>query len=395
MNYFQVMNSADIIKRSWFSKQWLEKVDNATANSTGLPNALYTDPDFLQFENENLLPNSWVLAGFSHQIPNPGDVMPVTVAERPLILLRDNNNQIQVYHNACPHRGAKLIDSPCKNAKALVCPNHFWSYGLDGKIQARPHFFRGGEHDIHKPGEGPQGIKPVRSATWHDFVFVNLDDNALSFDDFIQPMANRLSDYELDSLQHAGTLEWELNCNWKLVHENFIEPYHVFAVHPGLLEFGPMDKRRASDHEGHCFFNDYHFPVPDSNRGDGLPHFPNSTESMENQVLWFHLFPTLSLEIFPNQMAVWELTPISCGKTLERIHVYLIGEAATAEEFTEGREKVFETWRNLNEEDVGVIERMQQGRRSPGFEGGVLSPYWDSAIQHYARLMLKAVQSTK
>ena len=379
--------------RKWFDEKWLKRIDKNVEDSTGLPNALYTDPEFLQFEIEQLLPSVWILAGFVHQVPNIGDVSPIKVAEKPLILLHDENDEILVFHNVCIHRGGKLVNSTCTKAKTLVCPNHSWAYGLDGKIRARPHFFGGKQHDIHKPGAGPQGLKAVRSAVWHDLVFINLDGKADPFDQYIKPMADRLEDYDLSILQHAGVLEWELNCNWKLVHENFIEPYHVFAVHPGLLKFGPMDKRRASEYDKHCFFNDYQFPNPDVNRGDGLPHFPNPTKSMEKQVLWFHLFPSLSLEIFPNQMAVWELIPISPEKTIERIHVYLIGEAATSEQFDEGRQKVFDTWHGLNEEDIGVIERMQQGRHSPGFDGGTLSPFWDSAIQHYARLMLDSLKS--
>jgi len=35
---------------------------------------------------------------------------------------------------------------------------------------------------------------------------------------------------------------------------------------------------------------------------------------------------------------------------------------------------------------------MQQGRHSPGLDGGTLSPYWDSSIRHYARLMLEMLR---
>jgi hypothetical protein len=30
---------------------------------------------------------------------------------------------------------------------------------------------------------------------------------------------------------------------------------------------------------------------------------------------------------------------------------------------------------------------MQAGRRSDGFDAGVLSPYWDPVLQHFARLV--------
>ena len=44
-------------------------------------------------------------------------------------------------------------------------------------------------------------------------------------------------------------------------------------------------------------------------------------------------------------------------------------------------------WNELNTEDFEIVENMQGARSSPGFDGGVLSPYWDPATQHFARLV--------
>lgn len=374
-----------------FGEDWQQRLQQDLADSTGLPNEAYTDPTFLQWENQQLLPRSWVLAGFVHEVPNVGDAIPVVVADKPLIVARKEGGEIVVLHNVCPHRGAKMLEQPCSAAKQLRCPNHRWAFGLDGKVQARPHFFGGGQHDIHASGEGPQGMLVVRSGTWNGMVFVNLDGQEQSLEDYLLPMTSRLTDYDLSSLNYAGTLEWTLNANWKLIHENFIEPYHVFAVHPGLIKFGPMERRRASDHQDHCFYNDYQFPEAEEGRGMGLPYYPNLPERAQQQALWFHLFPSLSLEFFPDQMAVWELRPASPGVTEERIHLFLIGEGATSPEYEQQRQQVVNTWHALNEEDIDVIERMQRGRSSPGFTGGMLSPHWDGAIQHYARLMAAAM----
>jgi len=376
----------------WCTEDWLNRLDQSLGDSTGLPNAAYTHPEFLRFENEYVFPRSWVLAGFSHQIPNVGDVAPVTVADKPLILVRDEQDNIRVFHNVCRHRGARLIDSSCNGLKFLRCPNHHWSYGLDGRVRNRPHFFGPDKHDTHAQGEGPDGLKEVQSGVRNNIVLVNFDANAPALEDYLLPLTERIAGYDLATLKHAGMLEWELNCNWKLVNENFIEPYHVFAVHPGLLKFGPMSGRRASDFDAHCFYNDYQFPEPEQGRGLDLPYFSGLSGKLEHQAIWFHLFPSLTLEIFPDQMAVWELIPLSSEKTLERIHIFLIGDGATAEEYAQAREQVFATWKELNQEDVAIIERMQQGRRSPGFDGGMLSPYWDGAIQHYARLMVNALK---
>jgi len=34
---------------------------------------------------------------------------------------------------------------------------------------------------------------------------------------------------------------------------------------------------------------------------------------------------------------------------------------------------------------------MQSGRNSEGFDGGVLSPYWDPVSQHFARLLTESI----
>ncbi len=48
----------------------------------------------------------------------------------------------------------------------------------------------------------------------------------------------------------------------------------------------------------------------------------------------------------------------------------------------EGRNGLLRMWRELNEEDIDIVERQQRGRASPPFDGGILSPYWDAHTTH-------------
>jgi hypothetical protein len=50
-------------------------------------------------------------------------------------------------------------------------------------------------------------------------------------------------------------------------------------------------------------------------------------------------------------------------------------------------------WTELNDEDIGIIERMQCGRATDGFDGGVLSPYQDPIQQHFATMITWAISS--
>jgi len=90
-------------------------------------------------------------------------------------------------------------------------------------------------------------------------------------------------------------------------------------------------------------------------------------------------------------LAVLVTTPISAKCSRETIGLYFIGDGANGEQYESARDTVIKNWHDLNLEDIGILERMQKGRLSDGFNGGVLSPYWDPVQQHFARLIYQAM----
>ena len=56
-----------------------------------------------------------------------------------------------------------------------------------------------------------------------------------------------IDDYDFSALGYADKLQFDIEANWKLAIENFIEPYHVFSCHPWLNGFVGMDERHRSD----------------------------------------------------------------------------------------------------------------------------------------------------
>ncbi len=375
----------------YLDQETLRRLALPTAEATALPNAAYTSPDFLKLENDRVFARNWMLAGFAHDIPSPGDAVPVSVADRPVILLRDQTGAIRAFHNVCRHRGAKLLLEPCSKARAFTCPNHAWSYDLSGRLRMRPHFFGGDKHDAVS-GDGHRAdLAPVRAEVWHDWIFVNLDGKAPPLADYLKPMTDRLVGYDFSIIRHGATLNFEFAANWKLPLENFIEPYHVFACHPWLRSFVPMGKRTPPGFEKHCLYCGYHYDAPDPARGIGLPYFPNLPSARSLEGIWFVMFPSFGFQVFPDQVVLFLVTPMGPERVLERVVIYFIGDGATAPEYAEGRQRVLDNWKELNDEDIGVIERMQQGRHSDGFDGGVLSPYWDPVIQQFARLMAQEI----
>lgn len=113
--------------------------------------------------------------------------------------------------------------------------------------------------------------------------------------------------------------------------------------------------------------------------------------------IWFTVFPTFGIEVYPDHIAMFHVNPIGPARTQEKIAVYLLGEAATATQYSSGRQAVLDMWQDLNSEDIGLLESLQRGRQAPGYDGGVLSPYWDEAPRSFARLVAEMMraESTK
>ena len=74
----------------------------------GFQRKSYTDQQFWETECNTVLANGWLFVGFAHEFLKPGDVIPVTIADRPILLIRNNTNEITAFHNVCSHQMPKI-----------------------------------------------------------------------------------------------------------------------------------------------------------------------------------------------------------------------------------------------------------------------------------------------
>ena len=102
----------------------------------GLPRAAYLDKAVLDLEVERWLSRTWLLVGLAHELPDPGDLMPVPWLR--LFLARGRDGEVRAFHNVCRHRGHELVRSYKPRCRGIVCPYHGWRYGLDGGLQSPP-----------------------------------------------------------------------------------------------------------------------------------------------------------------------------------------------------------------------------------------------------------------
>ena len=365
----------------------IDSVKNSINEANGLPNECYLNDEYFKIERERVFFNNWIVVGVSSSVPEIGDAKPFDLMGVPLLILRDKNNKIRVFHNVCSHRGMILLNKECKLKNTIRCPYHSWSYNFNGELIATPHV---GGMNIHEADgfiKSKSNLKEVSSYVWMDLIFINVNKNKKDFEQSIDPLEKQWSKFiskeDQKLIRHAGDFGYfnmEVKSNWKFAIENYCESYHLPWVHPEL--------NRVSNLKDHYHIEDLTetFSGQGSNKYsqqfDGnkkLSTFPNWPSDLYQNSEYISLFPNVMLGIHVDHFYAFWLEPLSNNNTREHFEMYYVGdESASSDEYKEIRKKNFAFWQEVMNEDVAAIEGMQKGRSSPAYNGGNFSPVMDT-----------------
>lgn len=206
-----------------------------------IPARRYYDPQFFDLERDRLWPHVWQMACRLEEIPEVGDYVEYTILDKSVIVVRTKTG-VKAFHNACRHRGVQLATGTgnCK-VQGFICPFHGWRWNLDGEntfVFGRKVF----SDEILDKAE--LNLVPCRLEQWGGSAFINFDDNAPPLLDCLGPVAQRLSDRNVENLKMEWWYATVLPTNWKLAMEAFMEGYHTMRTHPqlfvpGMNAYGP------------------------------------------------------------------------------------------------------------------------------------------------------------
>lgn len=352
--------------------------DVNTAN--GLPNAHYIDPDVFNEEKEAVLFANWSGIGFGKDIPDAGDAKPVNFLGMPLLMVRDRTGEIGVFQNTCRHRGMILVEKPQKIRGAIRCPYHSWCYGLNGELRTAPHVGGPGQNTHEDIDFSTLGLFRIRSYVWRDVVFVNVDGNAPEFEDVHGELMERWKEFE-QPMYHGGatgSVQLELESNWKLAVENFCESYHLPWVHPGLNSYSRLEDHYNINElgkysgQGTLVYRQF-----ESETGEKLRDFDGLSNKWDEGAEYIVVYPNVMLGVQRDHGFAFILEPVGCEKTIEHIELYYAEKPEDSLQHEELRQKNAALWGDVFREDVFVVEGMQKGRHGVKFDGGRFSPAMD------------------
>src|SRR5207247_2440508 len=103
----------------------------------GTPDQVYEricEHERLALEKRVLFRAYPLLVGLSCRVAAPGDWLTDDDSGMPILVVRTGAGTLRAFANVCRHRGARVVDGCGSGKRALSCPYHGWTYGLDGRL---------------------------------------------------------------------------------------------------------------------------------------------------------------------------------------------------------------------------------------------------------------------
>jgi phenylpropionate dioxygenase-like ring-hydroxylating dioxygenase large terminal subunit len=292
--------------------------------------------------------------------------------------------------NVCLHRWAPVA-SGAGNAKRFSCPFHRWGYDLDGRLATTPLMDQAADFDI-----ASCRLPEIRSEIVNGTIFATFSASAPSVGETLADWVAALAPYKPEDMTVAFTTEFDLDFNWKIVVETFMEAYHHIGAHAKTLEplfpaaLHWVDDTRAGWTAGHGYLKP-DLPTPAANRS-GLPEFPNLTEDQRRRSLCHLVYPNHTLFITVDKITWTAVIPVGPAKTKWIRHALVLPEARQLPNFAEIVGDIRSRGLDVNQEDIGVNRLQQRGAASSYARAGRLchleKPVWQLA--NYIRDRIRA-----
>ena len=351
------------------------------ARAATLPSAYYLDPAYLELEKERIFGRTWQLVARTDDLQRPGDFVPVTVLDEPIVLTRGLEGELRAFYNVCRHRAGQVALSK-GNRKSLQCRYHGWTYGLDGCLRAAPEM-----EDTDGFDKADFGLMPVRVEAWGPFVFVNLSDDAPPLLEVMGaiPAEVAAAGYDVERMRLVERREYVVEANWKVYVDNYLEGYHLPIAHPQLFKELDYDAYRVEEFRYH---SKQHAPIrskaEDSLYRRGLP------EGNEPEALYYWVFPNLMLNLYPDNLQTNIILPLGPEKTLTRFEWYVLepNSPGVAEEFA----RSFAFSDQVQQEDIAICESVHKGLRSRTYDRGRYSVLRENGVHHFHELLTRALR---
>ena len=344
-----------------------------------VPAGRYSDADFLAAERQAIWRGTWLYAGHTDQLAEPGDFFVWRYGSAPILVVRGDDGAIRAFYNTCRHRGAPIArEAEGRLGRAVVCGYHGWTYDRQGKLRGMSE-----RRDWPAEAAATRDLVPVRCERLGNWIFLCESASEPPLAEFLEPVARYFRHLPLDKLRLVSRSRHQVACNAKLLIENFLEAYHFRLLHPGTSD-------RIFDNAGtsiHLWRNGHSMMLSPNRRENwvdpgtiGMPEMTEATAIERSHNPSYSIFPNFIVPISPTGMPSVCIWPLTLRTSAMEVLWF-------APDWGSGPrpplwEKRIANFDRIVAEDIQFAEPMQATVESPGFTGVPLS-YQERRIYHW------------
>lgn len=372
-----------------------------------LPQECYVDPDVFALDLEYVFGTSWLFVGAAAELPHAGDTLAWSVGRDSVLVVRDQDGRLTAHHNVCRHRGCRLRPDGRESVRALVCPYHQWTYGLDGTLRGTPHMGA----DLAR---NELGLRPVHLRELCGLLFVCFVDIPPPFDEAVAVVRPQLGPHGLERTKVAARCHYTVAANWKMLVENNRECYHCRVNHPEFCQSnydvgGSGDLRRSTGYD--TVLADHQARWTAQGLAPREVSFENGgwlrvarlplregylTESLSGRLVAPVLgdlpstdVGSLRLITLPNSWShanadyvmTTRLTPVRADRTDVDITFFVRDDAVDGKDYDV--DELTAVWIATSEQDWALCEQNYAGVQSRGYLPGPLSPITEGSVDTF------------
>jgi choline monooxygenase len=305
------------------------------------------------------------------------NIIPVTLLQNfldePLLLTKNTNNEFQCLSNVCTHRGNILAQKKCKLNK-ITCGYHGRQFDLNGKLLFMPEFKQVENFPTNKDNLHQLPIIEIGN-----LLFTSLK-NKIDSKLFFKEMQDRMAWYPWSELTHKKEFSksFELDANWALYVENYLEGFHIPFVHKGLNEVLDFNKYTTE------IFHFSNLQIGIAKEGEVSFDLPfNSPDNGKNvAAYYFWVFPNIMFNFYPWGLSLNVIEPISIEKTKVNFYTFVLDE----KKYNTGAGSKLDV---VEMEDEEVVLNVQKGIKSRFYKNGRYSVTREQGTHHFHQLLVE------
>jgi phenylpropionate dioxygenase-like ring-hydroxylating dioxygenase large terminal subunit len=374
----QLLDDSALIRRIF------DHLDNGTTDlapeTWSEPVANYRSPARLDAEIDLVLRRQPTPFCPSAALPAAGSYLARSAAGVPVVAVRGSDGRVRAFRNACRHRGTTVASGQgC--SKALVCPYHGWVYGLDGSLRQVPDGY--GFPGLDK---ADRGLVAVRAEERGGLVFVTQDEQDAGEGD--SPVGWLPPDLIAADQQLLSAADAEIDVNWKVFAEGFLEGYHLKATHRET--FLPYGYDNVTVVEAFGRHSRVTFPF---RRIEALRDRPPGSWRLDGMAtLVHHVFPNTMVVHLSQHTLMVVLEPLAVDRT--RLVTYQLTSRSSGPEAGESARRDASFVSLGAAEDLAVAQAVQAGLAS-GANDVLTFGRFEGAIGHFHRQLDSLVEGAE